>query len=63
MSYAEATVVKLMTAWSDEPENRGREFSVISKAERLTIWRAEFSRDPRAISRDTIYPFALIKLS
>lgn len=44
MSYVEATVVKLMTAWLDEPDNRGRDFSVLSKAGRLRIWRAEFTR-------------------
>jgi hypothetical protein len=52
MSYVEATVVKLMAAWSNQAENRGKEFNTLSEDERLVLWRAEYGRDPRAIAQE-----------
>jgi hypothetical protein len=52
MSYVEATVVKLMAVRSDQAENREKGFSTISEDDRLTLWRAEYRRDPRAIAQE-----------
>jgi hypothetical protein len=52
MSYVEATVVKIMTAWLDQAENSGKEFNTLSKDDRVAMWRAEYRRDPRAIAQE-----------
>jgi hypothetical protein len=52
MSYVEATVVKVIAAWSNRAENRGKEFNTLSEDDRLALWRAEYGRDPRAIAQE-----------
>ncbi|KAF3006825.1 hypothetical protein E8E13_010589 [Curvularia kusanoi] len=52
ISYIEATVVKLMDAWSQDATNRGREFKDLPEVDRLVIWMDEYNHDSHSIAQE-----------